>query len=86
MPSIDSLRNSRGSGLASGQASGLAVGASGLAVGWQWVRPANQRITGVGERCRSPLALGGSQRPGCGTRRIYTELSRILDVCWPVCL
>lgn len=59
--------------------SSLAVGASGLAVGWQWVRPANQRITGVGERCSSPLALG-PQRPGCGTRRIYTELSRILDV------
>lgn len=30
-----------------------------LVVGWQWVRPANQRITGVGERCSSPLELGG---------------------------
>lgn len=30
---------------------GWSVGASGLSVGWQWMRPANQRITGVGERC-----------------------------------
>lgn len=46
-----------------------------LVVGWQWVRPANQRITGVGERCSSPLELGALT----AARRIYTALSRILD-------
>lgn len=45
------FRYSRGAVGVPADDSGLPVGASGLSVGWQWMRPANQRITGVGERC-----------------------------------
>lgn len=42
------------------------AGSQWALVGWQWVRPANQRITGVGERCSSPLSLGGHSAPAAG--------------------
>jgi hypothetical protein len=72
-----SSRYSRGSGLPADRPAGWAVGASGFPVGWQWVRPANQRITGVGERCK-PTSSGGKKCPAASTGAVYTELSRIL--------
>lgn len=52
-----------------------------LVVGCQWVRPANQRITGVGERYSSPLELGSHG----GKAHLYCAVPHF-GRRWPVCL